>query len=682
MFELLKYLGNFHPVILHLPIGALYFTVFLVFFEKALKQNFFTTIRVGLLFSFVFALISCFLGYFLSLSGDYGENVLNTHMWLGVTTTLAIGLLLFLQKNKFYNKYFKLSFLLTVVLLTMTGHYGATMTHGEDFLNFPEKTPEFSANINDRVNMYSDVIRPILDNKCVKCHNQNKSNGKLLLTNQQQIIVGGKSGPIFIPFNSSESRFYSYLNLPIEDKLHMPPKGNQQLKSHEIELIRHWIETGANFNSSETPDLNNKNLIQNLSLFFPPVNIIVPPPKKRDLERLKGLNFRVERYSVDNNYLDVKFLGEKIEKHHINALLNINKQLIKLDLSECKMSDNFSLKLKNLESLKYLKLNDNPVTDKGLKHFGYNLKSLNLNNTKVSYVGIKDLLKNSSLENLYLWNIEITSDQQKELEETYALKLNFGSKRFGVNMPLSPPIVNSKQTLFKDSIFVEIYNSIGKPQYRYTLDGSEPDSLSFLYQSPLKIVQSCTFKAKAFKKGWKESETTSIEYFKTGGLVSKYKLATSPHPSYKNVSKLFDGILADTDFRSGGWNGFQKNDDPKSTIPLSSGDMVIEIDVPKDQQINSIGIHALSYMNDYITFPERIELFDISSNKNDLIYFQDISKEKAGQIPKTKMYTLPLPKKNVDKLKLVVKSNKKLPKGHVAEGEYAWFFVSEVFFML
>ena len=43
------------------------------------------------------------------------------------------------------------------------------------------------------------------------------------------------------------------------------------------------------------------------------------------------------------------------------------------------------------------------------------------------------------------------------------------------------------------------------------------------------------------------------------------------------------------------------------------------------------------------------------------------------------MYTLPLPKKNVDKLKVVVKSNKKLPKGHVAAGEYAWFFVSEVF---
>ena len=99
----------------------------------------------------------------------------------------------------------------------------------------------------------------------------------------------------------------------------------------------------------------------------------------------------------------------------------------------------------------------------------------------------------------------------------------------------------------------------------------------------------------------------------------------------------------------------------------------------KGLKTNSIGIHALSYMNDYITFPERLELYDISSNKNRLIYFKNIDKEDAGQIPKTVVYELPISESNIDKVKLVVKSNKKLPKGHVAEGQYAWFFVSEIF---
>ena len=98
MFEVLKYLGKFHPVILHLPIGALYFTFILVVLEKYLKENFSSPIRIGLLFSFVFAIISCFLGYFLSLSGDYGENILNLHMYLGISTAIFNGVLLYMQK--------------------------------------------------------------------------------------------------------------------------------------------------------------------------------------------------------------------------------------------------------------------------------------------------------------------------------------------------------------------------------------------------------------------------------------------------------------------------------------------------------------------------------------------------------------------------------------------------------
>ena len=68
MLELLQYLGKFHPVILHLPIGALYFTFCLALADKYFKDNFSVPIRIGLFFSFVSAVISCLLGFFLSLS--------------------------------------------------------------------------------------------------------------------------------------------------------------------------------------------------------------------------------------------------------------------------------------------------------------------------------------------------------------------------------------------------------------------------------------------------------------------------------------------------------------------------------------------------------------------------------------------------------------------------------------
>ncbi|MDC0612851.1 hypothetical protein OAO67_00540, partial [bacterium] len=91
MLELLQYLGKFHPVILHLPIGALYFTFCLALADKYFKDNFSVPIRIGLFFSFVFAVISCLLGYFLSLSGEYGEKLLNLHMWLGISTAVLNG---------------------------------------------------------------------------------------------------------------------------------------------------------------------------------------------------------------------------------------------------------------------------------------------------------------------------------------------------------------------------------------------------------------------------------------------------------------------------------------------------------------------------------------------------------------------------------------------------------------
>ena len=46
----------------------------------------------------------------------------------------------------------------------------------------------------------------------------------------------------------------------------------------------------------------------------------------------------------------------------------------------------------------------------------------------------------------------------------------------------------------------------------------------------------------------------------------------------------------------------------------------------------------------------------------------------------TKFFKVPI-LENPSKVKLVVKSNKKLPKGHPAEGEYAWLFVDEVLFL-
>ena len=51
MEEIIKYLGNFHPVILHLPIGAFLFTLLLFIYGKFSKIELTIPIRLGLVFS-------------------------------------------------------------------------------------------------------------------------------------------------------------------------------------------------------------------------------------------------------------------------------------------------------------------------------------------------------------------------------------------------------------------------------------------------------------------------------------------------------------------------------------------------------------------------------------------------------------------------------------------------------
>jgi len=100
----------------------------------------------------------------------------------------------------------------------------------------------------------------------------------------------------------------------------------------------------------------------------------------------------------------------------------------------------------------------------------------------------------------------------------------------------------------------------------------------------------------------------------------------------------------------------------------------------KGKDYSSIGFHSLEDIGSYIMFPKRIELYDISNPVEKLIHSKDIPESKLGAPNLTKFFKIPITQK-ASKLKLVVKSNKKLPKGHPAEGEYAWLFVDEVLFL-
>ncbi|MFM9147591.1 MAG: c-type cytochrome domain-containing protein, partial [Verrucomicrobiota bacterium] len=87
-----------------------------------------------------------------------------------------------------------------------------------------------------------DEVRPILEGRCVECHNPDKVKGKLLMTTREEMVKGGESGAPLLDPKSGE--LVKRITLPKGHDDVMPPKDGP-LAAAEIDLLRRWVAEGA-----------------------------------------------------------------------------------------------------------------------------------------------------------------------------------------------------------------------------------------------------------------------------------------------------------------------------------------------------------------------------------------------------------------------------------------------------
>jgi hypothetical protein len=85
----------------------------------------------------------------------------------------------------------------------------------------------------------ADVL-PVLSRKCGKCHSEKVRKGGLDLSAMAGLRRGGESGEPAIAETLDESLLWVYV-----DGGEMPPEGQPPLADEEVELLKHWISTGA-----------------------------------------------------------------------------------------------------------------------------------------------------------------------------------------------------------------------------------------------------------------------------------------------------------------------------------------------------------------------------------------------------------------------------------------------------
>jgi hypothetical protein len=89
-------------------------------------------------------------------------------------------------------------------------------------------------------------IQPVIQAKCLRCHDEKNHKAELDLTTPESILKGGESGPVVIPGKPEASELYK--------KVHsgaMPPKKKDPLTESEVETIRRWIAEGAKSETGE-----------------------------------------------------------------------------------------------------------------------------------------------------------------------------------------------------------------------------------------------------------------------------------------------------------------------------------------------------------------------------------------------------------------------------------------------
>jgi mono/diheme cytochrome c family protein/uncharacterized membrane protein len=540
-------IGRFHPLIVHLPIGILTIGLLLAAVSRIEK---YAMLRPAVSFTLFWAAVgsigSCVLGYLLSLSGEYNADLLFKHQWTGIglaaASTAVWALYRFPKADLSFTK--GMSWILTTGLLVVAGHYGGSLTHGENYLTelfFKKKKEKIVAPIavdstqmvqnqvviNDNITpnevlgseksnvtkgenllqqtqniaqkgqntvegrnpdafgkevvvaatvakeeaksvmVFQELIQPILEQRCVSCHGANKSKADLRLDSPEAIRKGGENGSILTAGNPQKSTLYTYLVLPEDDDMHMPPTGKPQLTSEQIKLVHAWIEKGGSFDkamslsrtgtsisqnstpsvsqakSAKTAVVNAPLALQNAKLKENVVPKLAEKITEKDLakEAPKEQKKEIKIASVERKpdekepailkqkveAVDPKLIQKFTEQRIIVAKFGEKTEHVMANFVNVKSYDiSFLDNLKSIENqLVRLKLSNQPIKDDDLKKVAAlkNITRLNLEKTTITDAGLAHLKDMPNLEQLNIYGTNITDKGLMNLSSCKNLKI-------------------------------------------------------------------------------------------------------------------------------------------------------------------------------------------------------------------------------------------------------------------
>ena len=428
--ELIDFLGSLHPLIVHLPIGIVLLTIAIDVFMKNKNNSVLRVITMGWFFSFFSGMLAAAFGWFLGDNGYYFESQINIHRWSGiafVSLCFIVWLALFLNfrfslpKKRFIN-------MTAIILLIVTGHFGGEMTHGQNYLF--ESLPFVKKEISvlslteakrielDSLFVYEDLVYPVLEEKCMACHNQNSAYGGLNMSAYESMVKGGNSGAGIQKGNPYTSLIYKRVSFPHDHPKFMPPAG-VPLSYDQIATLEWWIDNGAELKFPITMARNDPKIQRLMEMQYGLdlkektflESLVLAPLSPKELQVISEEKFIWRFLNAEESFLDLKFTGKIIETNDLLNLQNVKQNITWLNLTDCRLNDDQLNYLTELPNLTRLRIQKNPlITDSGIALLTgmENLSELNLYGTRVSDAAFSSFGRMKGLKKLFLWNTRVT----------------------------------------------------------------------------------------------------------------------------------------------------------------------------------------------------------------------------------------------------------------------------------
>lgn len=458
--DMAKFIGRFHPVLLHLPIGMLLLVLALETGRLFSKRKPGSSTQVAMFFAAASAVVAVLLGFVLyySMPGDYGTELAERHLNGGIIfacgTVAAFVVKVWVDVAEGRGAWF-----FWILLLASSGvmgfasHDGASLTHGEDYLTkyapnevrkligLPLKEEKggkdgkggdgkqlaVAAKPPAEQVVYTDIIVPILEQKCYSCHNAEKQKGKYRMDEYDLLVKGGKEGDGIVHGKADDSNVIVRIDLPEDDDEHMPPEGKKDLEAHEVVLVKWWIDKGAS-KDAKLADLEATEEVKAAIAKLVPPEVLAQQKAaaegeiKQAAEKRESVKVEVERLRKEfpaalnfesQSSSGVTFTAVSMRKDFgdddLAKLSPVMPAMVSLDLSSCTVTDQGAKLLETAGELRSLRLSETGLTDAGLDALTKlpKLESLNLYGTQVTNQGVLKLAALPNLKKLYLWQTKV-----------------------------------------------------------------------------------------------------------------------------------------------------------------------------------------------------------------------------------------------------------------------------------